>query len=346
MKEYGNPESLARAPEQVLRAMTGAPLAGLRIVEFSAFVAAPLAGMTLAQLGAEVIRIDPIGGNIDFRRMPHVQRKRETRDDHVGNSIYWASLNKGKQSVALALDTAEGQDLALAVVAAERTRRATGVGQQITLALSDVMLSTVASLGYVADVEINGTSRPPIGNDLYGAFGRNFATVDGREVMIVAISQKQFRAIGKATGLTDRLQMIGPMLDVDLSVEEGLFEAREAIAAVLKPWFARRTLAEVAETLSAHGVLWGPYQDLIQLVREDPRCSLKNPMFGHVDDPAIGPVLSTRSPLMFDASTLPRPMPAPLLGADTAQVLQRVAGVCKTEIQRLVEQRIVAQPVH
>ena len=434
MKEYGNPESLARAPEQVLRAMTGAPLAGLRIVEFSAFVAAPLAGMTLAQLGAEVIRIDPIGGNIDFRRMPHVQRKRETRDDHVGNSIYWASLNKGKQSVALALDTAEGQDLArriicapgadagilltnlpsrgwldaaslaehrrdlitvrlvgnhdgspavdytvncasgfpiatgrdlepvnhvlpawdvsaglyiaLAVVAAERTRRATGIGQQITLALSDVMLSTVASLGYVADVEINGTSRPPIGNDLYGAFGRNFATVDGREVMIVAISQKQFRAIGKATGLTDRLQMIGPMLDVDLSLEEGLFEAREAIAAVLKPWFARRTLAEVAETLSAHGVLWGPYQDLIQLVREDPRCSLKNPMFGHVDDPAIGPVLSTRSPLMFDASTLPRPMPAPLLGADTAQVLQRVAGVCKTEIQRLVEQRIVAQPVH
>lgn len=35
------------------------PLAGLRVVEVSAFVAAPLASMTLAQLGAEVIRIDP-----------------------------------------------------------------------------------------------------------------------------------------------------------------------------------------------------------------------------------------------------------------------------------------------
>ncbi|MGO3895749.1 CoA transferase, partial [Brevibacterium aurantiacum] len=42
-----------------------APLAGLKVIEISAFVAAPLGAMTLAQLGADVIRIDPIGGNID-----------------------------------------------------------------------------------------------------------------------------------------------------------------------------------------------------------------------------------------------------------------------------------------
>ena len=47
-----------------------APLAGLRIVEVSAFIAAPLGAMTLAQLGAEVIRIDPLGGNIDYHRWP------------------------------------------------------------------------------------------------------------------------------------------------------------------------------------------------------------------------------------------------------------------------------------
>ena len=47
-----------------------APLAGLRIVEVSAFIAAPLGGMTLAQLGAEVVRIDPLGGNIDITRWP------------------------------------------------------------------------------------------------------------------------------------------------------------------------------------------------------------------------------------------------------------------------------------
>ena len=37
-------------------------LSGLSVVEGSAFVAAPLGGMTLAQLGADVIRFDPIGG--------------------------------------------------------------------------------------------------------------------------------------------------------------------------------------------------------------------------------------------------------------------------------------------
>ena len=43
-------------------------LEGLRVVELSAFVAVPLAGMTLAQLGAEVIRVDPPGGGLDYRR--------------------------------------------------------------------------------------------------------------------------------------------------------------------------------------------------------------------------------------------------------------------------------------
>ena len=45
-------------------------LEGLRVIEGSAFVAAPLGGMTLAQLGADVIRFDPIGGGLDRGRWP------------------------------------------------------------------------------------------------------------------------------------------------------------------------------------------------------------------------------------------------------------------------------------
>ena len=48
--------------------MTGI-LDGMRVVEGSAFVAAPLGGMTLAQLGADVIRFDPIGGGLDYDRL-------------------------------------------------------------------------------------------------------------------------------------------------------------------------------------------------------------------------------------------------------------------------------------
>src|SRR5438105_2251972 len=84
-------------------------LQDLRIVEISAFVAAPLSGMTMAQMGAEVIRIDPIGGGVDFARWP------VTRD---GLSLYWASLNKGKRSLALALDKPEGREIARAIVTA------------------------------------------------------------------------------------------------------------------------------------------------------------------------------------------------------------------------------------
>lgn len=394
--------------------MNTGPLAGLRVVEFAAFIAAPLGGMTLAQLGAEVIRIDPPGGNIDYRRLPRAPS---------GDSLYWAGLNKGKKSVVLALDTLEGQALAQRIVcapgaqagilltnlpargwmdpaalhqlradlitlrlsgnadgspamdytvncasgfavatgatrdpvnhvlpawdvaaglylavgllAAERVRRDTGQGQEIRLALSDVMLATVANLGYVADVQVNGVSRGPLGNDLYGAYGRNFATADGRELMLVAITQKQWRAIGKATALSERLALIGPLMALDLSTEEGLFEARDAISAVLKPWFAQRTLAEAARALDAAGVLWGPYQDFAQLVRDDPRCSSANPMLQPVYQPGVGSLLTPRSPLAFAASGTPAAMPAPQLGAHTATVLQDLAGLSAGEVQAL-----------
>ena len=84
-------------------------LDGLRVVEASAFVAAPLGGMTLAQLGADVIRIDPLGGGLDYRRWP------VTDDD---TSLFWCGLNQCKRSVALDLSCAEGREIAMALVTA------------------------------------------------------------------------------------------------------------------------------------------------------------------------------------------------------------------------------------
>jgi 2-methylfumaryl-CoA isomerase len=79
-----------------------APLDGLTVLEISSFVAAPLGGMTLAQLGAEVIRIDPVGGGPDLGRWPLAPS---------GTSLYWTALNKGKRSVTLNLRAEEGQRL-------------------------------------------------------------------------------------------------------------------------------------------------------------------------------------------------------------------------------------------
>ncbi len=80
----------------------------MRIIEISSFVAVPLAGMTLAQLGAEVIRVDPVGGAADYHRWP-------VTDD--GESIYWAGLNKGKRSVAVDVRSSEGQELIQRLIA-------------------------------------------------------------------------------------------------------------------------------------------------------------------------------------------------------------------------------------
>jgi 2-methylfumaryl-CoA isomerase len=396
-------------------------LQDLRIVEISAFVAAPLGGMTMALMGADVIRIDPIGGGIDYGRWP------VTRD---GASLYWAGLNKAKRSLALALDKPEGRDIARAVItargegggivltnlppsrgldfatlkaaredlimlrltgnrdgsaavdytvnaasgfplvtgpggvpvnhvlpawdiaaglylttgllAAERHRSRTGQGQEVVAALSDVMLATVGNLGYIGDVHINGTARPAIGNDLYGSFGRDFATADGRRVIIIALTRRQWRAIGEATGLADRLAMIGPMMDVDLDTEAGRYEARDAIGAVLTRWCESHTLGEIGQTFAGTGVLWGQFQDFLQLMRGDPRCSEANPLFALVDQPGIGRYLTPGLPMDFSAEPRRPARPAPLLGEHTDTVLAEVLGLSSVEIGRLHDQRIVA----
>ncbi len=78
------------------------------MVEVSAFVAAPIGGATLAGLGAEVIRVDPLGGGIDSRRWPISQ----------GHSLYWDGLNRGKRSIAVDLRREQGRQLVSRLVTA------------------------------------------------------------------------------------------------------------------------------------------------------------------------------------------------------------------------------------
>ena len=401
-------------------------LEGMRVVEGSAFVAAPLGGMTLAQLGADVIRFDPIGGGLDRTQWP-------VTDD--GESLFWAGLNKGKRSFCVDLRSPEGQEIVTALVgapgpdaglfltnfpargwldhgelskaradlimvnilgnhdgssavdytinpatgfpwatgprhvsvpfnhllpawdaitgtlaaagllAAERHRRKTGEGQLVQVALSDVAFAMVGNLGKIAEVQVARHERQKDGNYLYGAFGRDFTTREGRRIMIVALTLRQWKGLVEATGLHEAFETLERMMGVDLTKEGDRFEAREVIGALLKPWTISRTVPEIAEIFDAHGVSWGPYQTFMELVEEDARCSTANPMFDEVEQPGIGTYLMPGSPLDFGALERVPVRRAPLLGEHTDEILADVLGLSDAEIGRLHDGGVVAGTV-
>ena len=400
-------------------------LTGLRIIEASAFVAAPLCGMTLAQLGADVIRFDQIGGGIDYRRWP------VTADNH---SIYWADLNKGKRSIAVDLRQPEARELiqrlicapgkeagilstnlpakgwldytalkalredvielaivgdrhggsavdytvnaqvgypyltgpegesqpinhvlpawdittamlaATSLLAALRFCENTGRGQKIELALADVALATMGHLGFVGDRIINHTARQRGGNYLYGAFGRDFVTNDQVRLMVMAISAKMWSGLLEATGLRDALQEVATSLGLDFDREGDRYTARREIAAVLERWVGAQAYADVARAFNAHGVCWGKYQSVTELIDHDPDCSPANPIFHAVTQPNIGTYPVPGVPAHFGAVARQPARRAARLGEHTDEILADILGLSSAEIGQLHDRRVVAGP--
>jgi len=92
--------------------MTG-PLAGVRVIELARILAGPWAGQTLADLGAEVVKVESPEGD-DTRRWgpPFVDRQDGSRD-----AAYFHATNRGKASVTADFATPEGQEKVRALVA-------------------------------------------------------------------------------------------------------------------------------------------------------------------------------------------------------------------------------------
>ena len=399
------------------------PLNGMRVIEGSAFVAAPSGGMTLAQLGAEVIRFDPIGGGLDYKRWP-------LTDD--GHSLYWAGLNKGKKSIQIdfrseqgkellvelirapgedsgyfltnfpatgwlsyeslsatredlimlnivgnhdgstaldytvnsamgypsvtgpegydgvinhvlpAWDIVCGQTAAMGLLAAGRHRDRTSEGQLIKLALSDVALSAVAALGHIAEAQILNSERERIGNELYGALGRDYTTSDGKKVIAVAITKKQWQALCSACEMTEVMEQLEDQEGLDLSGNEGdRFKARAKIHPHIQAWCQRNSFDEVQRIWNDLGVCWGPYQTFKELVENDQRASEANPMFTAINQVGIGEYLTPGSPLDFKGMGRSTPLPAPGLGEHTTEILADILQLSDTEIGRLYDNRII-----
>ena len=77
-------------------------LAGIRVVDFTVVMSGPMCTRVLADAGADVIKVEPPGGDIVRQRPPF----------RAGLSTYFASMNCGKRSVVLDLQTKEGRQAA------------------------------------------------------------------------------------------------------------------------------------------------------------------------------------------------------------------------------------------
>ncbi|MFD1815375.1 CoA transferase [Rhodococcus gannanensis] len=402
-------------------APTNRPLEGLRIIEISSFVASPLCGLTLCQLGADVIRIDPIGGAADIDRWPL------TAD---GESIYWAGLNRGKRSLALDLRSGEGQDIvrrlvaapaagggilvtnsagrqwmnhetlsalrpdvitlellgrrdgrpavdytvnaalgfpqvtgpvdntgpvnhvlpawdvaaglhaALAVAAAVHKRTVTGEGSRIVLPLEDVALSTASALGYLTEVQVNGTGRHGTGNDVYGTYGTDFLTADDERFMIVALTPRHFRDLVTVTGTEKPVAALEAALGTDFTRESDRFEHRDVLTALFARWFRSHPADEVGRALAASSVLHERYRTFAQVVESG---SLEtNPLFARLAQPRIGDHLAAAMPASFDGDHL-HSGPAARMGSDGPDVLRDVLSLDDDEVAALTAAGVLAR---
>ncbi len=396
-------------------------LKGLRVVEAAAFIAGPSCGLHLAQMGAEVIRIDQIGGGPDYRRWPLAP--------DGGASLYWEGLNKSKKSVALDLSRPEGRELAqriatapgenaglfvtnfpvegflsyerlktlrsdlicvrvmgwpdgrpavdytvnsavgvpmmtgpvdsdapvnhvlpawdllagayaaFALLSAERSRRATGEGCEVRLPLSDLAIASLGHLGQIAEVQTSGHDRPRMGNDLFGAFGRDFLTADGRRLMVVAITPRQWTGLVSTLDLDAAVTSLELKLGVNFSRDEGArFTHRAHLAPLFEAAFAIRPAAALTAAFETKGVTWGPYQGLGEAVRNDPYFNSANPVLSEVDHPSGYRYLTPGPAATLAGAPRSPATPAPRLGRDTDEVLAEVLGLSEGEIARLRDQ--------
>ena len=221
-----------------------------------------------------------------------------------------------------AWDAMTGFLAATAILAAERHRRLTGEGQLVELSLSDVGLAVAGHLGLIGEAVLEREPRGRFGNHVYGTFGRDFVTRDGRRVVVLALTPRQWRSLVEATGLSGEFRNLESRLGLYFNNEGDRWRGRQEICELLQAWIAVRNLSSVASAFDAQNVMWGPYQTFKELVASDPRASAANPLFTDIDHPELGVYPTPGSPLRFGAAGAVPPKPAPKLGEHTEEVLR------------------------
>lgn len=243
-----------------------------------------------------------------------------------------------------AWDCIAGNMAVAALLAAERQRLRTGQGQEVVFTLKDAAAAMLGNLGIIGEMTTTGSDRAKVGNALFGGYGQDFICVDGRRIMVVGLTARQWEGLIKVTQTQAEIARLEAQLGESLAEEGARFRHRAAITAILTPFFATRRVQDFEAAFDKAGVTWSEFRSFARAVREDPDLSTANPMFSQIHQPGLGTFPVPGSPFTFSAQSRVAPAPAPDLGEHTEEVLAEVAGLSGHQIGRLFDQGIVAGP--
>ncbi|MFZ4687993.1 MAG: CoA transferase [Polymorphobacter sp.] len=242
-----------------------------------------------------------------------------------------------------AWDLLTGAYAAFAMMTALHHRGSSGAGREIRIPLADVAIASVANLGMIAEVAATGQDRERLGNTVYGAFGRDFVTADGKRLMIMAITPRQWRGLVTVLGIAAEIAGIEARHGVSFDSDEGLrYVHRAELFGLVENRVAHWQHDALVAAMTANGCCFGGYQTLREACT-DPALVTANPIFSTAAGNPSGLAYAAAGAFAaIPAEPRAPARPAPRLGADTDSVLERLLGMSPVAIGALHDQRLIA----
>jgi len=242
-----------------------------------------------------------------------------------------------------AWDFITGAYCAFAIMAALHHRTATGKGAELRVPLGDVAIGTLANSGAMSEMLYRGGDRERLGNAIWGAFGRDFKSRDGKRFMVAALTAKQWNGLVDAFGIADQISRLEAETGATFSDgDRPRFEHRKALFALFQSVAQQHDYQTLAGKLAAAGTTFERYRTAYE-ASTDPTLIDENPLFGPSPaNPSGFEYPATRSFANIPEQDAGDPAPAPFLGQHSEQVLAECLGMSSGQIGKLVDAGTVA----
>ena len=241
-----------------------------------------------------------------------------------------------------AWDLIAGNLVVSALLAAERRRLRCGLGDDVELALKDVAAAMIGNLGMIGEAATASKQRGKSGNDLYGAYGHDFVCADGQRIMVIGLTERQWKLIVQVTDSAEAMSKLENETGLSLRLEANRWKLRGRISELLEPWFLNRKVSDFSNDFDNLGLTWSIFRSLDEALKHDKDLSSDNPMFQIKDQAGLGRFPVPASPVTFAHAGRNLVKTAPFLGEHTEEILSEIVGASDGEISKLFDQGIVA----